>query len=63
MNPASMFLTTYLAHSTDEGQTWAIAREKQIKGWLRSRKISLIESVNPTWDDLSVSWFEEKKER
>lgn len=31
----------------------AIAREKQIKGWLRSKKIALIESVNPTWKDLS----------
>lgn len=31
----------------------AIAREKQIKGWLRSRKISLIESLNPKWDDLT----------
>jgi putative endonuclease len=39
----------------------AISREKQIKGWLRSRKIALIESVNPTWDDLSASWFEERK--
>ncbi len=34
----------------------AIAREKQIKGWLRSRKIALIESVNPEWKDLSVEW-------
>ena len=41
----------------------AIAREKQIKGWLRSRKVSLIESVNRTWDDLSVHWFDAKKER
>ncbi len=31
----------------------AIAREKQIKGWLRKRKIALIESMNPTWLDLS----------
>ena len=30
----------------------AIAREKQIKGWLRKRKIALIESVNPAWKDL-----------
>ena len=30
----------------------AIAREKQIKGWLRKRKITLIESVNPSWKDL-----------
>ena len=31
----------------------AITREKQIKGWLRKKKIALIESVNPTWKDLS----------
>ena len=31
----------------------AIAREKQLKGWRKSRKIALIESVNPRWSDLS----------
>lgn len=31
----------------------AIYREKQIKGWLRKKKIALIESVNPEWKDLS----------
>jgi putative endonuclease len=31
----------------------AIAREKQIKGWVRSRKIALIEAANPEWEDLS----------
>lgn len=35
----------------------AIEREKQIKGWLRSKKIALIESLNPTWNDLSVELF------
>jgi putative endonuclease len=35
----------------------AIAREKQIKGWLRAKKIALIESVNPEWRDLSVGWY------
>ncbi len=34
----------------------AIAREKQIKGWLRRKKIALIESVNPEWKDLSTEW-------
>ena len=34
----------------------AISREKQIKGWLKSKKINLIESTNPTWEDLSESW-------
>ena len=33
--------------------TDAIAREKVIKGWRRSRKIALIELANPDWDDLS----------
>jgi putative endonuclease len=35
----------------------AIYREKQIKSWLRSRKIALIESMNPEWQDLSKDWF------
>jgi putative endonuclease len=35
----------------------AIAREKEIKGWLRIRKIELIVSVNPTWADLSHKLF------
>ena len=30
----------------------AIAREKEIKGWRRNRKIWLIESTNPKWVDL-----------
>ena len=32
----------------------AIEREKQLKGWLRSKKISLIKSVNPNWNDLAI---------
>ena len=36
----------------------AIAREKQIKGWRRAKKVALIESVNPTWRDLSEGWYE-----
>ncbi len=31
----------------------AIAAEKKIKGWLRKKKIQLIESLNPGWVDLS----------
>lgn len=34
----------------------AIAREKQIKRWSRSKKIVLIERGNPTWEDLSADW-------
>ena len=35
----------------------ALAREKQIKGRLRAKKIALIESVNPKWEDLSAGWY------
>ena len=34
----------------------AIAREKQIKGGSRSRKVNLINSLNPEWQDLSLEW-------
>lgn len=34
----------------------AIAREKQLKGWTRAKKIALIERGNPTWEDLSEDW-------
>ena len=37
----------------------AIAREKQIKGWTRARKMALIRGVNPTGRDLSEGWFRE----
>ncbi len=30
----------------------AIVREKQIKGWRRSKKDALVEAANPTWADL-----------
>ena len=36
----------------------AIAREKQIKGWSRQKKIDLITGVNPQWVDLSEGWYE-----
>ncbi len=38
----------------------AIAREKQIKGWLRAKKITLIESMNPEWEDLAADWYGEE---
>jgi putative endonuclease len=34
----------------------AIAREKQIKGWTRIKKVDLIESMNPYWEDLADTW-------
>ena len=37
----------------------AIAREKEIKGWGRARKIRLIEERNPVWEDLARLWRRE----
>ena len=34
----------------------AIDREKEIKGWRRSKKTRLIESMNPRWEDLAERW-------
>lgn len=31
----------------------AKAREHQLKGWTRKKKIALIEAENPEWDDLA----------
>ncbi len=41
----------YFEHGSDVNG--AIVREKQLKGWTRSKKNALIESVNPNWKDLS----------
>jgi putative endonuclease len=35
----------------------AIARESELKGWRRSRKLALIRSRNPRWIDLGAEWF------
>ena len=45
----------YYEATSDVGA--AITREKQIKGWLRAKKIALVESMNPEWDDLAETWF------
>ena len=34
----------------------AIDREKRLKGWRRAKKIALIESLNPRWQDLAEKW-------
>ncbi len=51
------YRTTRLVYyeSTPDIQS-AIQREKQIKGWLRRRKIDLIASMNPYWRDLSETF-------
>ncbi|MEO6244294.1 MAG: GIY-YIG nuclease family protein [Opitutaceae bacterium] len=37
----------------------AIARETQLKGWLRAKKIALIQKENPLWKDLAEGWYDE----
>ena len=39
----------------------AIACEKELKGWRRSRKVALIEQTNPQWLDLSDEWEQQPK--
>jgi putative endonuclease len=34
----------------------AIARETEIKNWRREKKVALIKSNNPTWEDLAADW-------
>ena len=49
-------LTTLVYYESTVDINAALLREKQIKGWLRKKKITLIESVNPKWNDLSKEW-------
>ena len=39
----------------------AIEREKHTKGWIRAKKIALIETQNPAWVDLSIELCDEGK--
>ena len=32
----------------------AIAREKEIKGWTRDKKNTLVESKNPNWEEITI---------
>ena len=55
---ASKYNCTWLLYYEETNNvSVAITREKQLKGWLRKRKVALIESVNPDWRDLSADWF------
>lgn len=46
-------LVWFEIHSTPMA---AIRREKQIKGWIRKKKLDLINEMNPAWSDLSADW-------
>ena len=45
-------------YEVGETREAVVNREKQIKGWTRAKKIALIESVNPTWRDLSSDFMD-----
>ncbi len=53
----SVFTQRYRVHTLVHAEEYqyvedAIAREKQIKGWRRSKKDALVEATNPSWADL-----------
>ena len=50
-------LTKLVYYASTNDVREAIAREKQIKGWTRIKKVTLIEEMNPYWEDLSLSWY------
>lgn len=47
----------YFEETTDVNA--AIARGKEIKGWRRSKKLTLIKTMNPTWRVLAADWFDD----
>ena len=49
-------LTTLVFFEETPDVRAAISREKQIKGWLRKKKIDLIIAQNTDWNDLSEGW-------
>ena len=49
---------SWLVHyETADNIESAIDREKQIKGWLRRKKVALVESTNTRWVDLAQEWY------
>ena len=53
----SRYRVTRLVHyETTNSVHVAIQREKQMKGWRRSKKVALIEKTNPEWRDLAADW-------
>ena len=53
----SVEMTVYVHHEAHGDIRAAIAREKQIKGWRRAKKIRLIDVTNPAWCDLAERWL------
>ena len=49
-------ITMLVWYDTFTDVSEAIEAEKRIKGWNRSKKLRLVEEINPKWLDLSASW-------
>ena len=49
-------VTKLVYHEETSNIEAAIAREKQLKSWRRSKKVALVESVNPLWEDMALRW-------
>ena len=48
--------TRLLYYEQHEDITHSIAREKQLKGWRREKKLNLIRTQNPSFKDLAETW-------
>lgn len=46
----------YYAQTNDIHE--ALEFEKRVKGWVRRKKVELIESINPNWEDLARDWYD-----
>jgi putative endonuclease len=53
-------ITRLVYFETTPNVSAAVAREKQIKGWTRAKKLALIETANAAWSDLSEEWAEDR---
>lgn len=51
-------ITMLVHYEATEGWEGARLRERQLKGWIRQRKVALIEAANPEWRDLSKEFME-----
>jgi putative endonuclease len=62
VSPKKDNITRLVYFESTDDVTIAIAREKQIKGMLRNKKIELIKTLNPEWKDLSEDWYDPNPE-
>ncbi|MBL7047837.1 MAG: hypothetical protein ISR95_09460 [Candidatus Marinimicrobia bacterium] len=53
-----LIVTRLVWYDETDDVTAAIELEKCLKGWLRKKKVALIEENNPNWLDLAAEWYE-----